>query len=280
MDLVGLRSVRVPRSREELRLRPGSAPLGGGTWLYSEPQPGLDELVDLAGLGWEPVERGADGSLRIAATCTIARLAVIEADPRWGEGVAGLFRRAAESLLASWKIWNAATVGGNLCTALPAGAMIALAAALDGEAVIWQSNEGERRLPVVDFVRGVRDTALRPGELLRAIELPAAALAARVALRRASLAPLGRSGALLLARRDVGGAFVLTITASVPAPLRLWFPGLPAAAELAAAIDAAVGDGWFDDPHGNPAWRHAVSLALAEELRTELSDPSTPGGAA
>jgi len=274
MDLAGVRSVRVPRSRDELRLGPGALPVGGGSWVYSEPQPGVEELVDLTGLGWEPVERDAEGGLVIAATCSVATLAGIAPDPRWGAGVSGLFRQAAEALLASWKVWGAATVGGNLCLGLPAGAMIALAAGLDGEALIWQPDgAGERRVPVAEFVRAPRDTALRPGEVLRSIALPARALEGRAALRKAALAPLGRSGALLVARRDASGAFALTITASVPAPRRAWFPALPTAAELAGRIDEEVrrGGGWFDDPHGSPEWRRAVTLLLAEELREELA---------
>ena len=43
-------------------------------------------------------------------------------------------------------------------------------------------------------------TALGPGDVLRAVEIPAAALRSRTALRKASLAPLGRSAALLAGR--------------------------------------------------------------------------------
>ena len=37
----------------------------------------------------------------------------------------------SDSFLASLKIWNAATVGGNICMSLPAGPMISLTAALE-----------------------------------------------------------------------------------------------------------------------------------------------------
>src|SRR5437763_1889176 len=47
MDLPGLTDVRVARSRADLVLSGTVAPLGGGTWLYSEPQPHLTGLVDL-----------------------------------------------------------------------------------------------------------------------------------------------------------------------------------------------------------------------------------------
>ncbi len=49
MDLISVRETRVPRTRDELVFAPGERPLGGGTWLFSEPQPGLTGLVDLTG---------------------------------------------------------------------------------------------------------------------------------------------------------------------------------------------------------------------------------------
>lgn len=281
MDLIEVREVRIARERADLRFGPGTRALGGGSWLYSEAQPGVDELIDLTGLGWTPVESRVDG-IRVAATCTIAEALRVADAAAWGPGVAALFRKAADSLVASWKIWGSATVGGNVCLALPAGAFTSILVALDGEAVIWQALEsdvepGERRLPVVDVVTGVRQTALRHGEVLRAIDIPASALAARAGFRRAALAPLGRSGAVVVARRDTSGAFVLSLSAATPRPHRLRFPEPPTAIELASALDRAVatGDGWYDDAHGAPDWRRARSLALAEELRRELSVATT-----
>ena len=81
MDLTSLDRIRTPRTRADLVLGPGSAPLAGGTWLFSEPQPHLSELVDLTGLGWPPFEVG-DG-LTIAATCTLRQLADLPAVPGW-----------------------------------------------------------------------------------------------------------------------------------------------------------------------------------------------------
>ena len=49
-----------------------------------------------------------------------------------------LIDQCCRAFLASFKIWKTATVGGNLCMALPAGPMIALTAALDGDCVIWR----------------------------------------------------------------------------------------------------------------------------------------------
>ncbi|MET0695659.1 MAG: FAD binding domain-containing protein, partial [Propionibacteriaceae bacterium] len=168
MDLNTVQSVRTPQHRAELGLQPGEAFLAGGTWLFSEPQLTVSGLVDLTTLGWPNFEVTDDG-LDIAATCTLADLLRLEPAPSWR--AFPLFSLCVNSLVASFKIHNLATVGGNLCTALPAGSIIALTAGLDARAVIWSPDGSERELPVVDFVLGVRRTALRPGELLRSVRI-------------------------------------------------------------------------------------------------------------
>jgi CO/xanthine dehydrogenase FAD-binding subunit len=267
MDLPTLTEVRLPTSRAELAgLSETVIPLGGGTWLFSEPQDHLTGLVDLTTLGWTPWEARADGGLSVAATCTIAQLVSIPVRPGWR--AVPLFRQSAESLLQSFKIWNTATVGGNIATALAAGALIGLAGALDADLVIWTPDGGERRERAAELVLAQRSTTLLPGEVLRSIEFPAGALAATTAFRRIALSPLGRAGTVLAARRDVGGAFVLCVTGGTTRPEVIRFPDLPAAGELGAAI--ATIPTWFTDAHGAADWREAVSGLLAEEIRQEL----------
>jgi len=269
MDLNTISAVARPRRRNQLPAwQDGDAFLAGGTWLFSEPQPQLTRLIDLAGLGWEPL-CARDAGLEIAATCTIAQLDAFTAPADWR--AAPLIGQCCRAFLASFKIWNAATVGGNLCMALPAGPMISLTAALDGVCTVW-SKDGERQARVTDFVLGPQQNALRPGEVLRSIALPAEALARRAAFRQISLAPVGRSGALLIGTHDVRGGFMLTITASTPRPVKLAFAAPPSPADLHARIEAAIPpDVYYDDPHGSPAWRRAMTLHLAEEIRAELA---------
>jgi CO/xanthine dehydrogenase FAD-binding subunit len=271
MDLNFLRAVLLPETRAEIPVwSEGMAALGGGTWLFSEPQPELSTLVDLAGLGWTPLAVDADG-LRIAATCTIAELSRFVAPPDWRAGE--LIGLCCEALLGSFKIWNAATVGGNICLALPAGPMTALAAALGGIATIWRPDGGERRMPVAEFVTGDHRNALAPGEILREVLLPIAALRRRFAFRRMSLTPLGRSGVLLIGILERDG-LALTLTAATTRPVRLVFAAPPSADDMAAKIEEAVTlpGLWHDDIHGDPAWRRHVSLLFAEEIRSELME--------
>ncbi|WP_133763846.1 FAD binding domain-containing protein [Amnibacterium kyonggiense] len=277
MDLPTLTEVRLPASRADLAALSSSViPLGGGTWLFSEPQDHLTGLVDLTTLGWTPWEVRPDGGLSVAATCTMAQLVAIPARDDWC--ALPLFRQCAESLLQSFKIWNTATVGGNIATALAAGALIGLGGALDAELVIWTPDGGERRQRVADFVLAQRVTTARPGEVIRSIEFAPEALAATTAFRRIALSPLGRAGTVLAARRDRDGSFVLCVTGGTTRPEVIRFPDLPAPAELAAAI-GAIGT-WFTDPHGAADWREGVSALLAEEIRQELAqqEGSTPCG--
>lgn len=238
--------------------QPGDAFLAGGTWLFSVPQPTVRRLLDLQAFGWPPL-RPTDDGLEIAATCTLAELAAWpDAPPLFGE--------CCDALLGSFKIWNEATVGGNLCLALPAGPMTALAVALDGECELWAADGAHRRVAAVDFVIGPGRTALRPGEILRAIHLPHRALAARTALRQMSLATYGRSSVLVIARQ-ADADLVLTITASVPRPVQVRVrPG----ADAVAAVRAAVG-AWFEDVHGSAAWRAAMTARLVSEVAVALA---------
>lgn len=274
MDLNTVLDVRDARRREPWR--PGDAWLGGGTYLFSEPQTHIRRLVDLSRMGWPPLSWQPDGSLDIAATCTITELS------RFARTLpttaAPLFEQCCRAFLASFKIWNMATVGGNLCNGLPAGPMISLTAALDGTVLLQGQDGATRRLPVTDFIRGAGVKDLRDGELLRSVRLPARALDSRTAFRQASLYGLGRSGALVIGAHDPrDGSLAVTVSAATVRPFRFWFALPPTAAELRRAIDGAVRpDEWYDDIHGLPAWRRHMGLRLAEEIRRELTGDDAP----
>lgn len=279
VDLTAVTGYRVARSRADLALAPGETFLAGGTWLFSEPQPHVTGLVDLTGMGWDEIEfePATDGPvLRIGATCTIARLVA------WAQGRApdlpappaewcalGMVPDAANALLASFKVWRTATVGGNICQSFAAGAMIALTAALDAVAWILTPDGEERRMPVADIPAGNGANSLRPGEVLRAVEVPAAALGATARLEKIALAELGRSGSVVTGRVDRDGRSVFTVTAATLTPHVMRFDALPDAAQLAGAVAAA--SDYYTDPLGAADWRRAVSGVLAERIRIDLA---------
>ena len=270
MDLPFVDSFRRPTGRADLSPRPGETVVAGGTWLFSEPQSGVTGLVDLLALEWEPVQETPDG-LSLAATCPLARVAALSDETSWT--ARPLFRQCCEALLASFKIQSVATIGGNICTSLPAGGLISLAVSLDAVAVVWTPDGGEYRIPVVEFVTGVRRNVLRPGEVLRSIEFPAAALSGRTAFRRIALSPLGRSGTVVVGRLDHDGSLTVSVTAGTDRPVLLRFPSPPASSELRAAIERI--DSWYDDHHGSPDWRREVSGVLAVEVLDELTEAAS-----
>lgn len=273
MNLNTVTDLRRPQSAAEIKeWRPGYAWLAGGTWLFSEPQPTTDTLIDLDGLRWPAIE-ASDAGLDIAATCRIVELHRFAAPDQWI--AAPLLRACCDAFLASFKIWNTATVGGNICMSLPAGPMISLTVALEGVCTLWPRDGAPRDIPVVDFVTGNHANVLQPGELLRRIHLPATALAKRFAMRHASLTKLGRSAALLVGTSDPERHdLLLTITAATPRPVQLRFPHAPSVDEVRHAIDAAVpSDGWFDDVHGSAAYKRHLTYHFAEQIRAELALP-------
>jgi CO/xanthine dehydrogenase FAD-binding subunit len=276
VDLNTVEAVSVPTSRDELwPLAAGDAVLAGGTWLFSEPQPHLRRLVDITALGWQPIVL-SDTGIELAATCTVAEVSRLSAAlqgayPDWV--AAPLLRQCCTALLASFKILGSATVGGNICLSFPAGAMISLASALDGRVTVWRADGSDYQLPVTDFVTGMATNVLASGDVLRSLHLPAAALRARTAFRKLAPSPLGRSGVVVIGRRDTaadGGRFVLSVTAATVRPYVFGFASVPDADAVRAAHATIPDDAWTRDPHGDPDWRRAMTLLLAEQIGAEL----------
>lgn len=279
MNINTITSVKHPASASDLNAitewHAGDAWLAGGTWLFSEPQPALRTLIDLQGLGW-PALSPSPAGLDIAATCRFADLYAFKADAAWT--AAPLIQACCECLLASFKIWNAATVGGNLCMSLPAGALTCLAVSLEGQLTLLARDGSSRTVAALDFVTGNNRNILAPGELLRSIHLPASALSKRFATRRATLTHLGRSAALLAGTQShAGGDMLITITAATPRPIQLRLSRGASSSMLEAALDAAIpADAYFDDVNGTPAYKRHVTRYFAEEIRAELAAASPP----
>ena len=274
MDLNTISEIVRPQANEAaVAWRDGDAWLAGGTWLFSEPQPHLNRLIDLEAFAWEPLKVSAQG-LEIAATCKIAKLVDLTAPADWS--AAPLIGECCRAFLSSFKIWNTATVGGNVCMSLPAGPMISLTVALEGICRIINRDGGERRVAVEDFVIGNHKNVLQPGDLLRSIELPASALRKRFCFRRISLTHLGRSTALLAGTVDPrDNVFMLTVSASTERPHRIKFPKIPGADDLRQHLDKVIPK-FFDDVHGTPEYRRHMTFHFAEEIRRELSNKVQP----
>lgn len=82
------------------------------------------------------------------------------------------FLAEAASKLGSWQIRNTATAGGNICNGAPSAELTPSLLVLDSKVTIVGHN-GERTLPLNEFLVGPGKTALNDGEILKEIEVPA-----------------------------------------------------------------------------------------------------------
>ena len=79
----------------------------------------------------------------------------------------------AANRLASAQIRQVATIGGNICTASPAGDFACALSALKAQCEIINTDGTERIIPINDFFIGVRKSDLNKDEILRGIIIPA-----------------------------------------------------------------------------------------------------------
>jgi aerobic carbon-monoxide dehydrogenase medium subunit len=143
----------------------------GGTELLLAMKLGLasyEHLVDLKRVGaLHGIAALPSGGIRIGAAATHRE---IETSPvlraRYPELCAMI------SQVANVRVRSVGTLGGNLCFADPHSdpASFLLAA---GATMICQHGEITRRIPAAAFLTGLYETALAPGELLTAVDLPA-----------------------------------------------------------------------------------------------------------
>ncbi|HVU76000.1 MAG TPA: FAD binding domain-containing protein [Gaiellaceae bacterium] len=163
--------VLTPSSLDEaLRLKsehPDAWPIQGGTDLmvalnFDRGRPGtmlnLNEVAELRGF------RRERGALRLGSGLTYSEI-------EHGElrNVVPALAEASRTV-GSPQIRNRGTIGGNLGTASPAGDAIP-PLVVEGAEVECASVRGTRRVPVAEFVTGVKRNALEPDELISAVWL-------------------------------------------------------------------------------------------------------------
>ncbi len=207
-------------------------------------------------------------AIEIGAAVTVASLLrsgdVAEAAPLLG---------AAADRFASPLVRSRATVGGNLCNASPAADVSLALLALDAE-VVLASREGERTLGVADFVLGPRRTALRPGEIVARVRIPAAGAGTQSAFQKSGSRPaLEISAAAVALRLRIAGGIVrearIACGAVAPVPMRaagaersLVGRPLDAAAAAAAAQSAAREVAPIDDARASATHRRRLVHAF------------------
>jgi CO/xanthine dehydrogenase FAD-binding subunit len=164
--------VRTVQEAVNLLVRHGEKAqiLAGGTDVLvklKEKQISPEILVDIKGIpDLQGVEYQPGQGMRIG-TLTVIR--EIELSPVVKECLPAL--ADAAHLLGSVQIRNRATIGGNLCNALPSADMGPFLIGM-GSKVTVMGPAGERRLLIEDLFAGSGQNSLGPGEVAVAIEIP------------------------------------------------------------------------------------------------------------
>ena len=125
-----------------------------------------EHLIDLAGVAnLKTIERTGN-TLTIGAMTTQAELV----DSQVAADAVPILREAS-LLVADPQVRYVGTLGGNVANGDPGNDMPAVMMCLDA-AFRLQSQDEARSVKARDFYRGTYDTALTPGEILIAIEIP------------------------------------------------------------------------------------------------------------
>jgi carbon-monoxide dehydrogenase medium subunit len=164
--------------------------------------------------------------------------------------------------VANLRVREVGTLGGNLCFSDPHSDPSTFLLVAEAEVECRRGGDAARRLPIEEFVLGPYQTALRPGEVLTSVRIPALPAGAAIAHAKlafherpaATVACLARleAGEIAEARIAVGSVGARPVRAYeaerllVRAPADLLDPGLLAdvggrAAEAAAPVDDANG---------------------------------------
>lgn len=122
-------------------------------------------LVDINSFGLDTIEQADD----VLCLGGLVRHVQLLNDPLVAIHLP-LFAEAAH-YIAHPTIRNRGSLGGSLSHADPT-AELALLAVLHDATIIAASKDGERRIPARDFFKGAFTTALEPGELVTALEVP------------------------------------------------------------------------------------------------------------
>jgi CO/xanthine dehydrogenase FAD-binding subunit len=257
--------VLTPRSLvEALELRaayPGALPIQGGTDVmvalnFDRARPevvlNLNEVAELRGWSRE------DGELRLGSGLTYSEAM----EGELGSALPALAE--ASRTVGSPQIRNRGTLGGNLGTASPAGDALP-PLVVEGAEVECVSVRGSRRLPLVEFVTGVKRSALAQDELIAAVRL------------RPSGAPqtfmkIGPRNAMVIAvcslALSAGDELRASFGSASPRPVLVTAP-LGEADTFAELVAAAASP--IDDVRGSAAYRrHALRVLTERALARTL----------
>ncbi|TVR65728.1 MAG: molybdopterin dehydrogenase [Spirochaetaceae bacterium] len=207
----------------------------GGTDLFVNIRAGVAKpgtVVDLKGipalrtLSWDDRE-----GLSIGACVTVNELLQHPETSRYYPVL-----HAAGEELATYQLRNRATVVGNIVTASPCGDFGSPLLTLSGEVVLL-SADGERRVPLRDFITGVKKTIIKPEEIVARVIVPvtwAGAAGGYEKLKRIKGHDLGVVSVAMIRHN---GAIRCAVSSAAPTPVLL--PDMPASSPVKEVQDKA-----------------------------------------
>jgi xanthine dehydrogenase small subunit len=199
--------------------------------------------------------------LRLGALATYTEIA---ASPLVRERLPML--AAASREIGGAQIQNRGTIGGNLANASPAGDTLPVLLVAEAT-VVARSAGAERRIPAREFFVGYRKTALRPDELLVAVEVPP--VRGRQWFRKVGTrAAQAISKVVAAGVRDGDGTARLAMGSVAATPVRLPATEAALARDGEAGVDAAIAADIrpIDDVRSTAAYRLRVAGNLARRF--------------
>jgi carbon-monoxide dehydrogenase medium subunit len=241
--------------------------LAGGTDLLVDLKTGRVVADHVVSLHFIDGLRGLSkdgGALRIGALTTVNQL---NDHPLLDGPFAAL--RDATRKMAAHQIRNAATVGGNIASAVPCADLPPLLITMKAEVILWSAG-GEHRVPLETFFLGPRQTVMKEGEVLTAVVVPEppagfGASYARLAHRNGNGIAVAAVAAGLTVKDGVIEEARVVLGAVAPIPLHVEAagkllagraPDAAAFAEAAAAAEKAAEP--ISDVRGSKEYRRDV----------------------
>ena len=232
---------------------------------------GLRRIAALGGI------TASDGGLAIGATVTHGTIERSQEVSRYCPAITRTF-----ASVATVRVRNQATIGGNLAHADPAQDPPPMLIALGAE-VVAVSQAGERVIPVEELFVDVFTTSLRPSEIITAVRFPALTAGTRATylkfLPRTAddYATVSVAAALRLAKDGTVADVRVALGAAGPTPrrarsvedaLRGARPDAKRIADAAANVESDIEP--FDDARGSAAYKREMARLWTERALTSL----------
>jgi carbon-monoxide dehydrogenase medium subunit len=233
---------------------------------------GLRDVKELRG-----ITRTDDGGLVIGATVTHREAERSPAVAAFCPALAATF-----ASVATIRVRNQATVGGNLAHADPAQDPPAMLLALDAEAVI-ASPSGERRIPLRELFVDYLQSSLALGEILRAVRIPPLPKGTRASYTKflpKTHDDYATVSVAAVLRRDADGRVAdarIALGAAGPTPVRATRveqalvgtkPDAKGVADAAALVQDAIDP--LDDVRGSAAYKREMARVWTQRALVGL----------